>query len=223
MAGDRVYEVFRYKVDVSIQTEPDGTWRNNTYYEARMVIRLVWYNEEFLPLGITIESSPRISYSAWAWVNYTSWVYNVNITDVGVYPWTTWTARFQTGSLYSGEEQRVELTPYVDFYVYNGSFGTYDFRGPNWWASRLHHTFEGQTIYLYGQAEEPMPASQMDVQNLIEQAEDLIEQINDINRSLAYMNNLVLILVVLLVSSIIINVALGFFMRRAKKQETISS
>jgi hypothetical protein len=216
MVPSDVIEVFRYRIDISIQTEPDGTWRNNSRYKIQIVTTLLWYNKNFLPDGITVECSPYIPYIAN--INYTTSAYHVNIssTDIYPYPWSTWTATFQTGSLYPGEKRVVEIGPIVDFRVYNGTIYIHDFRGPGWWASELTHTFYGPVTYLYLQAEEPKPSTQSEMENLI-------TRIDDLKESLALTNNLMLILLVLVVIAIAINVVVQILRTKGQKQVIHSS
>jgi hypothetical protein len=209
MISRDVIEVFRYRIDVSIQTEPEGTWRNNSRYNIQIVTTLIWYNKEFLPTGITVECSPYIPSTN---INCTTSAYHVNITSEDIYPWSTWTATFQTGSLYSGEKRIIEITPIVNFYVYNGTMYIHDFRGLGWWAAYLTHTFHGPVTYLYLQTEEPKSASQSEMENLI-------ARIDDLNKSLALTNNLVLILLALVVIAIAINVVVQ--VRKTNEQRQV--
>ncbi len=46
--------MFTYRVGISIQTEPDGSWKENSHYEGIFSVQLEWYDSKLFPYGISI-------------------------------------------------------------------------------------------------------------------------------------------------------------------------
>lgn len=47
--------LFTIRVGISIQTEPDGTWKENSTYRGEISVTLEWYNSKLFPYGICLE------------------------------------------------------------------------------------------------------------------------------------------------------------------------
>jgi len=49
-----LYEAARYRIYISLETEPDGTWRPNKSYQAIVKIVRDWYNFSLCPNGVSL-------------------------------------------------------------------------------------------------------------------------------------------------------------------------
>lgn len=55
------YEALRYRVELSIQTEWDGTWRKGNTYHGTLAFCLDWFSTEHFPRGVTMVVIPPMA------------------------------------------------------------------------------------------------------------------------------------------------------------------
>lgn len=124
--------LFRYKAGLSIQTEPDGTWRGSARYEAIFSIVLDWYDSKLFPYGIRLDFTNLylLGYAYFpSTINVTVYgstgYQNANATVKDIYNYDYWKVRFEIGeaSRFQGLtlSGAVQLRPQATYYVYNST------------------------------------------------------------------------------------------------------
>jgi len=212
-SGKEMLELFRYQIDLAIQTEPDETWRNNTAYEGRVLIGLDWYNPALFPYGICVKFwVPEQSFpSSWG-VNWTFSNHNITLDSaLGGKGW--WGIRFETPSLHEGESETFSYEPRYSYTVYNAS---------SWIGSPAPYVgqsnFDQPTIYITIADSTRAPTYQQ-VADLNQQVANLDQQVVNLKGSLVNTQNLVYVLIVLVAVSIVVNVVLGHSNRKLRRTE----
>jgi len=74
----------RFTIRLSIQTEPDGTWKGNNQYAGIIEALLEWYNCTLFPHGIEIVIKPEVNEPSYPWGQIAS-NYMDNITFYNPY------------------------------------------------------------------------------------------------------------------------------------------
>jgi hypothetical protein len=123
MKDHRIFELVRCKIHISIETEPDGTWRNNSRYWGYIKIVLDWYNTSLCPHGISLLiHAPFMAYPS-PYVNQSidgEYVppHEINKTLIGVWGFTRFTFSFKTESCL---KESVWVRPSMLYTVYNAT------------------------------------------------------------------------------------------------------
>jgi len=118
--GDnRIFELARCKIHISIETEPDGTWRNNSRYIGVVSISLVWYNASLFPNGLEVFiQSP--SMASVAYVNQTQNVLNRTLSsDWGLRNPVSFDFTFDTCDV--KYPVREPISQSMGYFIYNGT------------------------------------------------------------------------------------------------------
>lgn len=180
MIAHHVYEVFRYKAYISIETELDGSWENNTQYNVEVYFKLLWYNESFCPHGIKIECAPwfyiyRDGDGVLQYVNLTREPQPFTITDY--YEHYVWRFEIQTSSFPSKITAQIDSG--IEFSVFNGSS---TFRNLDWGAIYLYGHFKAPSTYIICKQSEI--SIQNELQNLQRDVNSLEVELNNIRNSM---------------------------------------
>jgi hypothetical protein len=118
---------------VSIQTEPDGAWKENARYEGIFSVQLEWYDSKLFPYGISLvfpNQSLSMSGHAYAsnYLNETvfweGWSNPINLTVDNMHNYDWYVTRFDVGK--SRDFQglavtAVRLHPTAGYYVFNST------------------------------------------------------------------------------------------------------
>jgi hypothetical protein len=146
MRGDhRIFELVRCKIHISIETEPDGTWRNNSRYWGYIKIVLDWYNTSLCPYGISLLiHAPSMAYAS-PYVNQSidgKYVPppEVNKTLISVWGCTGFEFFFKTESCL---KESVWVRPSMLYTVYNATssftdeyrIGSSNWELPDFWIT----------------------------------------------------------------------------------------
>jgi hypothetical protein len=198
-------EVLSYIIDLSIQTEADGTWRNDTRYLGQVTVELNWYNTTLFPYEIWVVFE-RPTYYSPVGVNCTFQDYNITLAESSSS--ASWGVVFGTPSLPDSEtEVFYEYAPIMPIDVYGISppftetlFGNYGFQQP--------------AIYITitnGSVSQPTNQQLASLTSLVQQIEN----------SLGNTQNLVYVLIALIVLLGVINLVLVYSMGESKKPSKI--
>lgn len=117
-------ELLRCKIYISIETENDGSWRNNTQYKGYVNIILDWYDGSLFPNGVSLLiDCPTMAAYFDEYVNQTpTYPYRVNQT-LSSWPWgfVSFDFTFKTRELFQGIPVQQQIIPEMQYDLYNGS------------------------------------------------------------------------------------------------------
>ena len=206
--------LFTYRVGISIQTEPDGSWKENSHYEGIFSVQLEWYEGKLFPYGISI-LFPNNSLSLPGGYSYGSDVLNEtillrgfansgNLTVSSAYNYDYYMIRFDVGKaqVFQGFtlQGAVELHPAAGFYVYNSTFGEGQLGYQQWFNAQ-------NDIYITIRPEETTPLSGTQFQDFNDTMQTTL---NGLKSQVMVLEIGVFILVILLPVS-------AFFLRRKRQ------
>jgi len=144
MKNHQIAELFRCKIHLSIETENDGSWRNNTEYRGYVRIVLDWYDTSLFPSGVSLLIHCPIMAAYGDYLNQTpTYPYQVNQT-LSSYFWghTSFDFKFKTEELSHGIPVQQRIDPEMSYHVYNGStlsdltsLGSQDWVLPPFWIT----------------------------------------------------------------------------------------
>ena len=198
---------FRYKIYLSIQTEPDGTWRENKYYRGEIIVRLDWYNPELFPEGIVL-----VFYAPSGFYDIYLPPGGVNCTGLkGV------NATLDSSTVILGYWKLVFFTPEergTRVFIAQADIFSIVYNGTSSWLDRPSlYTFPCSLpeVYITLTDEEMTP--------LYQQNTWLNQRIENMENSLTNMQYLAYLLVALLAVSIAVNAFFGYSIKKAKRNE----
>jgi hypothetical protein len=196
-------ELFRVKILISIETEPDGTWRNNTLYEGYIKIVLDWYNVSLCPNGVAlIICSPSMAY----WSPYVNQSINgkyahPNTVNTTLYIDAFFAFTFETSDVL---KKSVKIIPEMLYTAYNRTepWTDWDILAMGWWK------LPDFWITI-------MPDPQQRLQT------EMIARMETLENRLEFLSNLLNNVIILFVISIIIYIATSvYFATRKPKAKT---
>jgi hypothetical protein len=124
------FELVRCKIHISIETEPDGTWRYDSEYDGLVEIVLDWYNVSLCPYGISlIIHAPDMAYIS-PFVSQSTnredvEPYRVNATLNVIRRYAKFEFFFYTKSESDFQhylKKSVTIYPEMEYTVYNGTY-----------------------------------------------------------------------------------------------------
>jgi hypothetical protein len=211
-------ELFRVKILISIETESDGTWRNDSFYQGQIDIILDWYNTSLCPRGVSLLiDAPIMTWNLC--VNqsidrkYIS-PYEINKTLISDIGYTRFDFGFQTGSCL---KTSVRVQPSMPYSVYNTSVSfllTDEYRiGSAWWI------LPDFWITIMTDPQQRLQTEMVaGMENAIETA--IVARMETLEKQLDSLNNLLNYIIILFVTSICIYVATSvYFATRKPKTE----
>jgi hypothetical protein len=208
MRNHRIFEIVRCKIHISIETEPDGTWRNNTSYHGRVQITLVWYNASLCPNGVDILINCPLMAFQYDCVNQTpARPQYVNRTLHSWDPFCWFDFLFKTGDI--NTKENVRLSTQMEYFVYNGTYPYVEkpssIDGGIWFLPDLWITI--------------MPDPQQRLQ--AEMIAEITAIKENLESRLEYLINLLNYIIILFAVSIIVYIATNvYFAARKPKAET---
>jgi hypothetical protein len=195
-----VFELARCEIHISIETESDGTWRNNSKYRGIVSISLVWYNASLFPKGLELFLRSPAMATGILYVKQTQNVFN--------------------GTLSPSRGLRREPV------LFDFTFETYDVKYPvRQYISQslmyevINYSQPYKMLILTGVLDLPsvwitiMPDPQQKLQT------EIIETIETLEKRLDSISNLLNYVIILVVTSIIIYIATNAYLK-ARKPET---
>jgi hypothetical protein len=195
-----VFELARCEIHISIETESDGTWRNNSKYRGIVSISLVWYNASLFPKGLELFLRSPAMATGILYVKQTQNVFN--------------------GTLSPSRGLRREPV------LFDFTFETYDVEYPvRQYISQslmyevINYSQPYKMLILTGVLDLPsmwitiMPDPQQKLQT------EIIETIETLEKRLDSISNLLNCVIILFVTSIIIYIATNAYLK-ARKPET---
>lgn len=204
--GKEALELFRFRISLSIQTEPDETWRQNKRYYGMIIIELDWYDPSLFPNGICVVFEKPEIYSAGVNCTFIAggiyWNDNITLSSSG-FTSNYWNIYFDTPSYYYTDTFRYAC--FIFYTIYNSTSWS-----PPYGPTVARSYFEQPAIYITISPEELLPTYQ--------QINSLNQEIKDLKISLTSMQNLIYVLIALFAVSLVINSLLGYSIKRLKRQ-----
>lgn len=194
------YEGAHYRIQISIETESDGTWRKNKNYSIILEIVREWYNQSLCPHGISlIIRMPSMAWGLPQTIDGEEYHYDKKKTIID---WlrTTYVVKCDIGYI---EEENIKIDPEIFYYVYNTSIC--DFIGKDEYLVSLGHWYLPQ--FWISVRPDPRAQRQTEFSNIQ-------TQINLLKEELTYIKNLMYVLILTIV--ILIATALYFEIRKTK-------
>jgi len=205
--------LFTYRAGISIQTEPDGSWKENSRYEGVFSVQLEWYDSKLFPYGISIVfSNQSLFLSGYGYGSYLlnetvlwrGFANPENLTVNSAANYDYYVIRFDVGKARDFQgltlQGAVRLHPVAGFYVYNSTFEEGQLGYQEWFYAQ-------NDIYINVRPEETTPLSGAqfeDYNNTVQRA------LNSLQSQVMVLEIGVFILVILLPVS-------TFFLRRKRQ------
>lgn len=195
MKNHQIAELVRCKIHISIETEHDGTWRNNTAYNGRVKIILDWYNTSLCPNGVDLLIHCPTMAAFSQYVNQTpARPYDVNTTLRSLVGITFFDFWFKTEDVFRKESVRIFTE--MAYTVYNGSWSTKKIGSSTWFLPDLWITI--------------MPNPQQQLQT------EIVARMETLEKQLGFLSNLLNHVIILFVVSIIIYIATSAYIALRK-------
>ena len=198
-SGKEMLEMVRFRIDLSIETEADETWRNNSRYHGLAFFELDWYNPTLFPNGVNLVFEQPEIFSAS--VNCTFAGGNLTLSSAG-FPSVYWNIDFDvTGT------ETFRYSTFIFYTVYNSSFWSPPY-GPT-----VGRTYFAQPAIYITIADEKAPPT-------YQQVASLNQDIENLGNSLLSMQTLVYVLIALSAASIGAVAFLGYSVKKSKRSDT---